>query len=152
MWIEMLKELKKVFTVPLSEVDDSEYGGDEDEFDNDDIDKFKIMTDDEFDDLYLKQERNTQHSKQIEAARNNEKKDLYNSIKVYEKFVKMGYINTSIPYDRLAIIYRKLKLYDKEILICKIAVERFGQTDLNVIEERFKERLQKAQILKAKNN
>lgn len=122
---------------------------------NDTNEKFGFgkLSSEEIDRLYQKQVQDAKYSMEIDDAYKNEKNDLYASINIYEKFVNQGYVNTSIPYDRLAINYRKLGLHDKEVLICRTAIERFTNiVDMDVIVTRFKSRLEKAIILKEKND
>lgn len=78
---------------------------------------------------------------------------LEEAIALYEANVRAGF-DGNCPYDRLAVIYRKQKRYDDEI--------RVLQRGIGVLEAlpgtrgdeqpkllRFRERLAKAQILKA---
>lgn len=151
----ILKELKKALTEPLPDdeynlEEPEDYGNIKKRKDNVGKKLFRSLTNEEIEDLYKEQEINSRYANEIEEALKNEKNDLNASISVYEKFVKKGYINTSIPYDRLAINYRKLGLYEKEIFICKMVIERFSNKNMDPIVERFKIRLEKAELVKEK--
>ncbi len=75
------------------------------------------------------------------------------AVKLYLYNVKSRF-EGSHPYDRLAIIYRKAKEYDKEIDILKRAIDVFEndvileRPDRDRKIKRFKDRLAKAEKLK----
>ena len=137
------KDIKELFINLLSDID-TEHD------ENTEVDEciFKPMTDEEINDFYKNQEADSRKSKEIQKARQLENTDIDRAVKIYEKYVSQKYINTSIPYDRLAIIYRKMKLYDREIQLLELGIELFSNTDRKVIIDRFKHRLEKAISIK----
>lgn len=80
--------------------------------------------------------------------------DLNNAITLYEYNIQHRF-NGNHPYDRLAIIYRKQKLYDKEISVLETAIDVFtndisdNRSDKTKKLNKFKERIEKAKILKS---
>lgn len=79
------------------------------------------------------------------------------AIAFYEKQVAERF-DGSNPYNRLAIIYRKQKQYDKEIEVLNKAIDVFsalkgsGRPDVDVKLQGFKDRLSKAISLKNKQS
>lgn len=79
--------------------------------------------------------------------------DIETAIEFYEKQVSGGFEGSN-PYNRLAVIYRKRKQYDKEIEVLEKAINVFsslngsGRPDVNQKLQGFKERLEKAKVLK----
>ena len=137
------KDIKELFIYPLLNTNTEDNNDTEiDEF------IFNPMTTEELDYLDMKQKSDSRKSEEIDKARQLENTDVNQSIMIYEKYVSQRYINTSIPYDRLAIIYRRMKLYDREIKLMELGVELFSNTDRDVIVDRFKHRLEKAKSLK----
>lgn len=85
----------------------------------------------------------------IEAEKSDETDE---AIRMYEQNVAAGF-DGSHPYKRLAIIYRKQKKYDDEIRVLKAAIKVFSKanrSDTSSKLEWFKDRLKKAEELKAK--
>ena len=84
-----------------------------------------------------------------------EKGDIESAISFYEKQVSERF-DGSNPYNRLAIIYRRRKQYDKEIEVLEKAIQVFsslkgsGRPDVSPKLQGFKERLEKAKALKDK--
>ena len=82
--------------------------------------------------------------------------DIDNAISAYVKAVnygrsasKLNWCNYAVVAWRLAILYRKKKCYDKEIETIKQALkENLSEKD----RETWKNRLQKAEMLKSKND
>lgn len=79
-----------------------------------------------------------------------------NAIELYELNVKDGF-EGNFPYDRLAIIYRRMKQYDKEIKVLEKAIEVFERLektsprlDVKPKLENFRRRLEKASKLAQK--
>jgi len=67
------------------------------------------------------------------------------AIQAYEENVADGYPATH-SFDRLMILYRKRKDYDREIAVCKRALDILGKENT----DRYKRRLEKARQLKDK--
>lgn len=91
-----------------------------------------------------------------EEAYETEKADPLKAIELYKSFIKDNY-QCYISYSRLAIIYRKQKLYDEEVNAIEEAIERFkllletdtGKRDeYNHIIDEFNVRLKKAILLR----
>lgn len=78
------------------------------------------------------------------------------AIELYEQNIKENFIGNH-PYDELAIIYRKQKRIDDEIRVLEKAVLVFDKFVLDVRVDkspklkRFRERLEKARMLKQKS-
>ena len=71
------------------------------------------------------------------------------AIKMYEQNIAQGF-DGDHPYKRLAIIYRKRKMYDDEVRVLEKAVDVFSKIkrqDAPKKLEYFKDRLQKAKEL-----
>ncbi|WP_198507842.1 tetratricopeptide repeat protein [Bacillus sp. FJAT-45037] len=88
--------------------------------------------------------------KGMELEKNGE---LDQAIKLYEMNVQEGF-DGNHPYDRLAIIYRKQKLYNEEIRVLERAIEVFSnlketssRQDIDPKLKKFKDRLDKANEL-----
>lgn len=81
--------------------------------------------------------------------------DIQKAIELYEQNAAECFEGTH-PYDRLAVIYRRQKLYKDEIRVLEQAINVFenkayiGLEDMSKLQ-RFKERLEKAKILAVKN-
>ena len=73
------------------------------------------------------------------------------AIEQYEKNVEDGYWG-SHPYERLAIIYRRLKLYDDEIRIINAAIKAFTKHGYYREVDVFKIRLSKLKNKKSDND
>lgn len=85
-------------------------------------------------------------------------KDIPNAIKYYEESISYNF-DGNHPYDRLAILYRKVKDYDNEIRVLNKAIENFSllqktstRGDVSPKLNKFKERLAKAEQLKLKSS
>lgn len=103
----------------------------------------------------------TKFDKQVN--RNLKGKKLENSgkisqaIKLYETNIEEGF-DGNHPYDRLAILYRKARMFDHEIRVLTKAVEVFesvvkrGRADGRPKLEKFKIRLEKAKALSKSNS
>lgn len=103
------------------------------------------------------------HSKEIDKIlftfcnRNNkgikyEKKGMIKkAIEQYEENVEDGYWGIH-PYERLVIIYRRLKLYDDEIRIINEAIKAFSKHGYYREVDEFKKRLVKAETLKIRKS
>ncbi|MDR1628941.1 MAG: hypothetical protein LBS36_01825 [Oscillospiraceae bacterium] len=89
--------------------------------------------------------------KELEYARNLEKENTGKAIEIYEKYVSFEWSSTTIPYDRLAIIYRKQKNYDEEIRVLKAAIFAFRHHKRSFGAGSFVDRLEKTLVLKIKN-
>lgn len=68
---------------------------------------------------------------------------LSDAIDVYEQNIVPDAYLTRLPYDRLSVLYRKLKDYDNEIRVLTLAFERTG-------DKSYQARLMKARQLKSK--
>lgn len=85
----------------------------------------------------------------FDVARELERNEEYDSaIKIYEKALELNF-DGNFPYDRLAVIYRKLKRYNDEKRVLKHAIYVFEnivpeqRADRNNKISKFKERLAK---------
>lgn len=86
--------------------------------------------------------------------------DIESAIALYELNIKEGFEGTH-PYDRLVVLYRRLKKYDDEIRVINRGIEVFEGLYFNGIDvqkenynstlERYRERLNKTILLKSKN-
>ena len=77
------------------------------------------------------------------------------AIELYEQNIKENFIG-SHPYDELAIIYRKQKRIDDEIRVLEKAILVFENFNIKWLLNRlklkkFRDRLEKARILKQKS-
>lgn len=88
----------------------------------------------------------------MEEAMHLEKTDLSKAISIYEDLIAEGYNYTANPYQRLAIIYRKQKLYNEEIRVIKAGLRALAESGLDSFYAEFIERLEKAVILREHNN
>ena len=84
--------------------------------------------------------------------------DIYGAIENYEKCIELKF-EGNYPYDRLAILYRKIKDYDNEIRVLNQAIELFeflekatARIDISAKLEKFKIRLNRANELKDKKS
>lgn len=82
--------------------------------------------------------------------------DEEKAIAFYEKQVAEGF-DGSNPYDRLAVIYRKRKDYNREVEVLERAIDVFSRLsnnrpDKEIKLKRFKERLSKAESLRQKSS
>ena len=71
----------------------------------------------------------------IKIAKNLEKENIDEAIKTYEEVIKEKYPK-KIPYNRLCILYRKKKNYEKELETCDKAIEILNNKDSNWFIER----------------
>lgn len=74
------------------------------------------------------------------------------AIKMYEANIASNF-DGSHPYKRLAIIYRKRKMYDDEVRVLEKAVDIFSKLSRQDTPDKleyFKDRLKKAKELQAK--
>ena len=85
-------------------------------------------------------------------------KNIEKAIEHYEKSINYNF-SGSHPYNRLAILYRKNKDYDNEIRVLRKAIEiyevieKVAQNESqNIKLDKFRERLDKAILLKEKHN
>ncbi|MDR1629872.1 MAG: hypothetical protein LBS36_06635 [Oscillospiraceae bacterium] len=97
------------------------------------------------------QEYKKHASNEIDEAMSIEKENIDKAIEIYEKYVSSEWSRTTIPYDRLAILYRKKKNYDEEIRVLKAAIFAFRNHERSFGTESFVDRLEKALTLKIKN-
>ena len=81
----------------------------------------------------------------IEQERNG---DICAAIKAYEENTDSSYI-ICVPFDRLMVLYRKLKDYDNEIRIINKAIDILCTKYPN-LKDKYIQRLEKAQKLKSK--
>ena len=80
--------------------------------------------------------KNKLFSNIINSARKLEKeKDYEGAIKLYEENIKIDH-TLSGPYERLAILYRKIKDYDNEIRICKLYMKQI-ESELKELDMYF---------------
>lgn len=84
--------------------------------------------------------------------------DIDGAIEHYEKCIELKF-EGNYPYDRLAILYRKIKDYDNEIRTLNKAIELFEflekatpRMDISPKLEKFKTRLNRANELNNKKS
>lgn len=90
-------------------------------------------------------DRNLQGQKLEKLGKNDEAK-INEAIKLYELNLNENF-EGNFPYERLAIIYRRRKEYDKEIRVIKKAIEIMKKKNPQKINK-FKKRLVKAEKIK----
>lgn len=78
------------------------------------------------------------------------KGNIEKAIEIYEQNIK-GLYEATHSYDRLMILYRKRKEYEKEIAVIEKAIEVFSNVNRNYDLNKYKERLEKAKLLKEKS-
>lgn len=90
-------------------------------------------------------DRNLQ-GQQLEKLGKNDEAKINEAIKLYELNLNENF-EGNFPYERLAIIYRRRKEYDKEIRVIKKAIEIMKKKNPQKINK-FKKRLVKAEKIK----
>lgn len=102
-------------------------------------------------DLFEKQYQKNQRA--IKCEKNG---DIERAKMLYQEVIDLGF-DGSHPYNRLAIIYRKEKNYEKEVQVLERAVRVYENTigkqrpGMKKKLDGFKERLEKAKQLKSKS-
>lgn len=69
-----------------------------------------------------------------EGRRNEAMYNYKQAVSIYEALIASDYDSTS-PFKRLMIIYRRFKLYDDEIRIINLALRKYGNSHLKIVEE-----------------
>lgn len=75
---------------------------------------------------------------------------IESAIKLYEENVKDGFADP-FAYERLMIIYRKLKRYKDEIRVIEKGIKVFSEQHENVLKEALKDRRNKKQLVELSN-
>jgi len=92
-----------------------------------------------------KVEERNQAAREAETTGNLEK-----AASLYEENVKLG-VDDQHTYDRLMIIYRKLRAYEKELAVIKKGIEVFHEKNTRPLIESISERKNKSQLVRLSN-
>ena len=76
--------------------------------------------------------------------------NLEKAASLYEENVKLG-VDDQHTYDRLMIIYRKLRQYAKELTVIKKGIEVFHEKNTRPLKEFISERKNKSQVVRLSN-
>lgn len=69
-----------------------------------------------------------------EGRRNEAMYNYKQAVSIYEALIASDYDSTS-PFKRLMIIYKRFKLYDDEIRIINLALRKYGNSHLKIVKE-----------------
>jgi hypothetical protein len=75
--------------------------------------------------------------------------DYKQAVHIYETLIANGCKSTS-PFGRLMAIYRKFKMYDDEIRVINLALNKYKKSELQVIDK-WKKRLETVEKIKTKS-